>query len=82
MKVLNNNIYYCTCVLASDEYCVKVINKPCVIEAEYMHLIPWTHHRGSEQVLPGTVGELVQQGHSLVCTTKRELVHLGQICIQ
>ncbi len=38
------------CVLASDKHCVYIINKPCVREAEYMHLISWTRHRGSEQV--------------------------------
>jgi hypothetical protein len=42
-------MYHSTCVLASNECCVKVINKPCVREARYMHLISWTRHRGSKQ---------------------------------
>ncbi len=43
-------MYHRTCVLASNEYCVQVINKPCVRETRYMHLISWTHHRGREQL--------------------------------
>jgi hypothetical protein len=37
-------------LFATDGDCVQVINKPCVREAEYMCLISWTHHCGSEQL--------------------------------
>jgi hypothetical protein len=52
MKVLARIYIYCyTCILASGKHCVWVINKPCVREAEYMHLIPWTRHHGSEHYI-------------------------------
>jgi hypothetical protein len=41
---------FCKCYLRITLICVQVINKPCAREIEYMCLIPWTHHRGSEQV--------------------------------
>ncbi len=49
LKCLYVYMYCFTCVLATDGYCVKVINKPCVREAENMRLISWTLHRGSKQ---------------------------------
>ncbi len=30
---------------------VQVINKPCARRINYMRLIPWTHHRGSEHLV-------------------------------
>ncbi len=42
----------CMCFLRIPWICVQVINKPCVREARLMHLISWTHHRGSEQSCP------------------------------
>jgi hypothetical protein len=48
----------CVCVFVRSCYLwitmmsVKVINKPCGERIEYMRLIPWTRHRGSEQLWP------------------------------
>ncbi len=40
---------FCVCYQRITLICDQVLNKPCAREAEYMCLISWIRHRGSEQ---------------------------------
>jgi hypothetical protein len=44
------HMYICCMLSVNNNISVQVINKPCARRIEYMRLIPWTRHRGSEQI--------------------------------
>ncbi len=82
MCLISSTCTYVSCYclnVANKRIVFKVINKPCVRGARYMHLISWTLRSGSEHIVnsPDAGTAPLDTGGKLVTDLGRALLDTG-----